>query len=213
MVSHGHGQGYADLHFVIPDVVERIDVFKGPSLTSAGNFATAGAVTFRTRDHLDRNLVRTEAGAFHSGSITALYQIPTAGPHQGAYLAGQFYRTDGPFQAPQDFGRFNLFGKFHTHLSEDTRIAVTASGFSSAWDASGQLPERAVRSGVIDRFGAIDDLEGGTTGRHDVNVLYEAGDGFRLQGYFSRYACRVELLLLDRSATVGASLGHARTHP
>jgi hypothetical protein len=190
MVSHGHGQGYADLHFVIPDVVQRIDVFKGPYTAAHGNFATAGAITFATRDHLEHNLVRAEGGAFNTASVTALYQIPTAGPHQGAYLAGQFYRTDGPFAAPQGFGRFNVFGKFHTHLSEDARIAVTASGFSSAWDASGQVPLRAVQSGAIRRFGAIDDLEGGTTGRQDVNLLYEAGSGtsgFRLQGYVSRY--------------------------
>lgn len=190
MVSHGHGQGYADMHFVIPDVVERLDVHKGPYTTESGNFATAGAVAFTTRDHLDANLVRAERGAFETTSFTALYQVPTSGPHQGAYLAGQFYRTDGPFEAAQDFGRFNLFGKFHTHLGEDTRLAVTASGFSSAWDASGQVPQRAVRTGLIGRFGAIDDLEGGTTSRQDLNVLYEAGSGsdrFRLQGYFTRY--------------------------
>lgn len=190
MVSHGHGQGYADLHFVIPDVVERLDVDKGPYTMEAGNFATAGAISFTTRDHLEENLVRMEAGEFSTTALTALYQVPTAGPHQGAYLAGQFYRTDGPFDAPQDFARFNLFGKFHTHLSEDTRLAVAASGFSSAWDASGQVPRRAIQSGLIGRFGAIDDLEGGTTSRQDVNLVYESGSSdaqFRLQGYFTRY--------------------------
>jgi outer membrane receptor protein involved in Fe transport len=190
MVSHGHGQGYADLHFLIPDVVERIDVFKGPYQAASGNFATAGTVAFSTRDHLDDNLVRTEVGAFGTASVTALYQVPTAGPHQGAYLASQFYRTDGPFDAPQDFGRFNLFGRFHTHLADDARLALTASGFSSAWDASGQVPARSVGDGLIGRFGAIDDLEGGTTGRQDVNLLFETGtvdEGFRLQGYFTRY--------------------------
>jgi outer membrane receptor protein involved in Fe transport len=190
LVSHGHGQGYADLHFVIPDVVRSIEVFKGPYTAAHGNFATAGAIAFATRDHLEHNVLRAEGGAFNTASVTALYQVPVSGPHQGAYLAGQFYRTDGPFEAPQDFGRFNLFGKFHTHLSEDARLAVTASGFSSAWDASGQVPLRAVQSGAIRRFGAIDDLEGGTTGRQDINLLYEAGSGtsgFRLQGYLSRY--------------------------
>ncbi len=190
MVSHGHGQGYADLHFLIPDVVERLDVFKGPYRAEAGNFATAGAVSFTTRDHLDSNIVRAETGAFGTAALTTLFQIPTAGEHQGAYLAGQFYRTDGPFAAQQEFGRFNLFGKFHTHLSEDTRLSVAASGFSSAWDASGQIPQRAVAAGQIDRFGAIDDQEGGTTGRQDLSLIYEAGDAsdrFRLHGFVTRY--------------------------
>jgi outer membrane receptor protein involved in Fe transport len=190
MVSHGHGQGYADLHFLIPEVVQRVEVAKGPYEASYGNFATAGSVAFTTRDHLDENLIRAEAGAFNAAGVTALYQIPIAGMRQRAYLAGQFSRTDGPFVVPQDFTRFNLFSKFHTHIGKSARLAASASGFSSAWSASGQIPVRAVRSGDIGRFGAIDDSEGGKTGRQDVNVLFEAASsssGLRLQGYVTRY--------------------------
>ena len=191
MVSHGHGQGYADLHFLMPEVVERIDVSKGPYDTRFGNLATAGAITFATRDHLDNNLVRLEGGRFNTGKLTALYQIPiTENGHQGAYFGGQFYATDGPVARPQGFQRFNLFGKFHTHLSEEAKLSMSVSGFSSAWDASGQIPLRAIENGMIDRFGSIDDLEGGTTGRQDVNLAYSAQKGnamFKIQGYATRY--------------------------
>lgn len=190
MVSHGHGQGYADLHFVIPEIVERIDVQKGPYSAQYGNLATAGAIAFTTKDHLDTSLLRAEVGAFNTASVTALYQIPLEGDHRGAYLAGQFLNTDGPVESAQGFQRFNLFGKVHTHLSEHTRLKLSASGFSSAWDASGQLPLRAVERGQIARFGSIDDLEGGTTGRQNLNLSYEADDGtshFELQGYATRY--------------------------
>jgi outer membrane receptor protein involved in Fe transport len=71
MVSHGHGQGYADMHFVIPDVIDRIDVNKGSYTTEWGNFAIAGAVSFTTRDHLDANMVRGEAGEFGTSNVTA----------------------------------------------------------------------------------------------------------------------------------------------
>ncbi len=190
MVSHGHGQGYADLHFVIPETVEEIEVVKGPYAAQYGNLATAGAVAFATRDHLDENTVRVEGGGFGTGGVTALFQLPTPGAHQGAYFAGQFSRTDGPFQVPQDFNRVNLFGRFHTHLSDAARLSASVSGFSSAWDASGQIPQRAVAEGVISRFGSIDSGEGGTTGRQDVNVIYEATGArrdFRLQAYAGRY--------------------------
>ena len=194
MVSHGHGQGYADLHFVIPDVVERVDVFKGPYEAQFGNLATAGAVALQTRDRLDHNLVRLEGGAFNTIGLTTLYQVPLTGRRRGAYLAGQFYGTDGPFESPQNFQRFNLFGKFHVHLSEHAALAVSVGGFSAAWDASGQIPQRAIASGRIGRFGAIDDLEGGKTARHNVTLRYEAGQGrrrFRLQGYASRYTFKL----------------------
>jgi outer membrane receptor protein involved in Fe transport len=191
MVSHGHGQGYADLHFIIPEVIERIDVFKGPYFAAYGNLATAGAVAFHTREHIDGNMIRIEGGGFGAFRLTALYQIPASGPHQNAYFAGQFYRTDGPVDSPQDFHRFNLFGKFHTHLSETSKLIVDIGGFSSAWNASGQIPQRAITSGLISRFGSIDDFEGGTTGRQNLNLTYEASDTgnsqFKIQAYASRY--------------------------
>ena len=191
MVSHGHGQGYADLHFLMPEVVETIEVVKGPYDTRFGNLATAGAIGFSTKDHLDHNLIRLEGGRFNTADLTALYQIPIAeGGHQGAYFGGQFYNTDGAVDSPQGFQRFNLFGKFHTHLSEATKLSLSVSGFSSAWDASGQIPVRAIDLGEINRFGSIDDLEGGTTGRQDINMMYSAhkdNQEFRIQGYATRY--------------------------
>lgn len=190
MVSHGHGQGYADLHFVIPEVIEGIDVLKGPYFAEFGNLATAGAVALRTREHIDGNMISVERGGFETSKLTTLYQIPTSGYHNNAYLAGQFYHTDGPVVSPQGFHRFNLFGKFHSHLSETSKLTVDISGFSSAWDASGQVPQRAIDSGLIGRFGAIDDLEGGTTGRQNVKLAYEtssSNDEFILQTYASRY--------------------------
>jgi outer membrane receptor protein involved in Fe transport len=195
MVSHGHGQGYADLHFLLPEVVERIDVAKGPYEAQYGNLSTAGAVAFTTRDHLDRNLIRVEIGRFNTANVTGLYQIPLPRTeHQGAYLAGQFYQSDGPVDSPQGFQRFNVFGKVHTHLSESATLAMSVSGFSSAWDASGQIPSRAVAARTIGRFGSLDDLEGGTTGRQDLNVTYSAESGdaaFVLHGFTSRYAFKL----------------------
>jgi outer membrane receptor protein involved in Fe transport len=190
LVSHGHGQGYADLHFLIPEVVDQIDVFKGPYFAEFGNLATSGSIAFATKDHLDANLVALEGGQFDTAKLTTLFQIPTAGPHQGAYFAGQFYRSDGPFLSPQGFDRFNLFGKFHSHLSDRSKISFAVGGFSSAWDASGQVPDRAVRAGQIDRFGAIDDLEGGNTGRINLNLAYEAysdDQELLVQTYLARY--------------------------
>ncbi len=191
MVSHGHGQGYADIHFAIPELVESIDVFKGPYFARFGNFSTAGAVQFQTKDKIDRNMLKFEGGEFNTQKFTGMFQVPTVGKHQNAYFAGQFYNTDGPVESDQDFQRLNLFGKFRTDLNETSKLSLSASSFSSAWDASGQIPKRAVDSGLISRFGTIDDLEGGQTGRQNLNLIYTAtGDNnsqFLFQPYFSRY--------------------------
>ena len=120
-----------------------------------------------------------------------MYQIPNTGAHNNAYFAGQFYNTDGPVDSPQGFRRFNLFGKFHAHLSETAKLSFDIGGFSSAWNASGQIPQRAIANGLIKRFGTLDDLEGGTTGRQNLNFMYETtGNGnseFMIQAYASRY--------------------------
>lgn len=191
MVSHGHGQGYADLHYVIPELVESIDLFKGPYFARHGNFSTAGSILFLTKDSIDENLMKIEGGEFNTQKVTGLFQVPGSGDRQGAYFAAQFYNTDGPVESEQNFQRSNLFGKFHTRLNETNKLAFSISSFSSAWDASGQIPQRAVDSGLITRFGTIDDLEGGQTGRQNLNLTYTAtgenNSRFLIQPYFSRY--------------------------
>jgi outer membrane receptor protein involved in Fe transport len=191
MVSHGHGQGYADIHFAIPELVESIDVFKGPYFARYGNFSTAGSIQFRTKDKIDGNMLKIEGGEFNTQKFTGMFQLPTLSEYQNAYFAGQFYNTDGPVESEQDFQRLNLFGKFRTDLNEKSELSVSASSFTSAWDASGQIPQRAVDSGLISRFGTIDDLEGGQTSRQNLNLIYTAtGEGnsqFLFQPYFCRY--------------------------
>ena len=191
MVSHGHGQGYADLHFIIPELVDSIDVLKGPYFARHGNFSTAGSVMYHTKDRIAENLLKIEGGEFNTQKFTGMFQLPTASEHHNAYFAGQFYNTDGAVESKQDFQRLNLFGKFNTHLNETSKLSFSASSFSSAWDASGQIPQRAVEGGLISRYGTIDDLEGGQTGRQNLNLTYTLTNGsnsqFLFQPYFSQY--------------------------
>jgi hypothetical protein len=81
-------------------------------------------------------------------------------PSPAGYLAAAAHMSDGPFQAPQDDRRYNLFDKGRTPVSRDAELVASASGFGARWDASGQIPERAV--GTIGRFGAIHPTEGVT---------------------------------------------------
>jgi len=173
MVSHAHGQGYADLHFLIPETIANIDWGKGPYYSQQGNFNTAGYVNFQTLNRLERNEVRIEAGQFNTLRTVAM--IDLLGKKQkdkgtNAYIAGEFMYTDGPFESPQYFNRFNLFGKFNSKLGENNRLSIALSTFNSKWNASGQIPERTVKSGMIGRFGAIDDTEGGYTNRTNTNI-------------------------------------------
>lgn len=160
MVSHAHGQGYSDLHFLIPEIVSLVDFDKGPYYADKGDFTTAGYVNFKTKNHLEKNFAKLEGGQF--GTLRTV-----AGVNLGekAYLATEYFLTDGYFESPQNFNRFNLTGKYASSISANTQVSIGASFFTSNWDASGQIPDRAVEAGTITRFGAIDDTEGGETSR------------------------------------------------
>ena len=171
MVSHAHGQGYADLHFVIPELIDRVDYTKGPHDARHGNFATAASVDLSTRGRLRENLVRVDGGQFGMLRGVAAVQVLDAEKH-GVYVAAEGIRTDGFFESSQDFRRFNAFAKTDHRLAGGARLNLQGSHFTSEWLASGQIPQRAVDAGQIGRFGAIDDTEGGQTSRTDVQAHY-----------------------------------------
>lgn len=190
MVSHAHGQGYADLHFLIPETVETIDFGKGPYYADQGNFATAGYVDFRTKEALGGSAVQLEAGQFDTRRLVGLFDLVDT-DHQSAYLASEYLLSDGPFESTQQFNRLNVMGKYTTRLPNRDKVSLLASHFTSSWDASGQIPQRAVDAGRITRFGAIDDTEGGNTSRTNLKIDYTkhlGNDGLlRNSFYYSRY--------------------------
>ncbi|HKO76608.1 MAG TPA: TonB-dependent receptor, partial [Flavobacterium sp.] len=170
MVSHAHGQGYADLHFVIPEIVDKIDFGKGTYYASKGDFATAGYVDFGTKEKLDFSSIGVEVGQFNTFRTVGLFDLLGNNKKQSAYIATEYIITDGPFDSPQNFNRINLFGKYSFVLEDKSRFSITASRFTSKWDASGQVPQRLVDDGTISRFGSVDDTEGGATSRSNFNV-------------------------------------------
>ena len=170
MVSHAHGQGYADLHFIIPETVEKIDFGKGTYHANKGDFATAGYVAFQTKDKIEKSSIGLEVGQFNTMRTVGLFNLLANQKTQNAYIATEFYITDGPFDSPQNFNRINLLGKYSAILSDNSKFSILASRFSSKWDASGQIPQRLVDNGTISRFGAVDDTEGGNTSRTNFNA-------------------------------------------
>lgn len=170
MVSHAHGQGYADLHFLIPETVEKIDFDKGPYFAGHGNLATAGYVAFKTKDRFDNNAISFEGGQF--GTYRTLSQFNLINEEkQNAWFAGEYLMTQGYFTSPQNFNRINLMGKYASTLNNG-KLSLLLTHFKSKWDASGQIPQRAVDAGTIGWFGAIDDTEGGNTQRSNAVLQF-----------------------------------------
>jgi hypothetical protein len=190
MVSHAHGQGYADLHFVIPETIENVNFGKGPYYMEQGDFNTAGYVDLRLRKSLQNSMVSTEVGQFDTRRFLGMFNVLEQG-NSSAYLASELYLTNGPVESPQNFNRLNILGRYRYALPGDQELLLTASHFQSKWDASGQIPQRAVDQGLISRFGSIDDTEGGQTSRTNfvVNHNKNLNDGKSLNtmAFLSHY--------------------------
>ena len=190
MVSHAHGQGYADMHWVTPETIESLNFGKGPYFSDKGDFNTAGFVDFKLKDRLDNSLVRFELGQFDTQRMLGMFSLLDEEDHS-AWISSEYITTDGPFESPQNFKRINIMGRYAGELENKDRIGFTASYFKSSWDASGQIPQRAVNDGSISRFGAIDDTEGGETSRMNMQVEYtkniDENSFVKTMAYYSEY--------------------------
>jgi len=173
MVSHAHGQGYSDLHFIIPETISGVEFNKGMYYAEKGNFATAGYAEFNLQNSINESLVKVEAGQYNSYRSVAKIKLFN-NKNSNAYVAGEYVNKEGYFESEQDFKRINFLGKYNLWLSSTNQIQVTGTAFESEWLASGQIPERAVESGRISRFGAIDDTEGGSTSRYNMSVKLQS---------------------------------------
>jgi len=175
MVSHAHGQGYADMHFLIPETVAGYDFGKGPYYTDKGDFNTAGYVAYNTKAVLDHDMVKIEVGQFNTLRLLAMINLlgeKAMKKGTSAYIAGErLYSNGGPFLLPEHFTRYNLFGKFNTQLSTSSKLSFEASTLASGWRASGEIPDRAVQEGYIpSRWGSLDTSQGGYTTRTNMNL-------------------------------------------
>ncbi len=190
MVSHAHGQGYADMHFIIPETIDNLDFGKGAYYANKGNFNTAGYVDIRTKKTIDDNMILLEAGQFNTIRALNMFKILDA-ENSDAYIASELMLSDGVFDSPQNFNRINIMGRYNFNNYKDQEFNLAISHFQSKWDASGQVPQRAIDQGLIGRFGAIDDTEGGNTSRTNIwvnhNKQLDEHSKVKSSAYVSKY--------------------------
>jgi hypothetical protein len=167
MPTHGHGQGYSDINFLIPELVERIDYKKGTYYADEGNFSAAGAVDVTYMRHLDKSLAVLGGG--EEGYRRALLAVsPNLG--EGEWLAAIDYQhNDGPWDLNERFRKVNGLFKY-SRGDRDNGFGLTAMGYDGKWRSTDQIPLRAVESGEIDRFGFIDPTDGGETHRYSISA-------------------------------------------
>ncbi len=167
MRSHGHGQGYLDLNFLITELVATTTYRKGPYSALVGDFSSAGSVNFRYYDRLEESLIQATIGEFgyYRGLVAGSFD---AGG--GVFTGALDYSVyDGAWELPEDLDTTKFYAAYSGHLGQnETRIS--ASGYSSSWTSTDQIPRRAVIAGDLDPRGYIDPGLGGTTDRYALTA-------------------------------------------
>lgn len=169
MPTHAHGQGYADLNFLIPELVQQVDFRKGPYYADVGDFGSAGAFNVRYYNRLPAGLVSADGGQLGYGRLLVADNVGTS----GLLYAGEFEHADGPWTIGDDERKFDGF--LRLVRGDDHRgLTLTATAYHNAWHATDQVPDRAIDDGDISRFGAIDSTDGGRTGRYALTAEWHA---------------------------------------
>ena len=184
--SHGHGQGYVDLNFLIAELVETVQFRKGGLSALDGDFAAAGSARIRLADTIDRPFVRLAGGPDGYSRGVAAGERPLGG---GRLLgAFEWQQDDGPWQRPERLDRRN--GMMRYIMGDAARGAsVTAMAYTGRWNASEQLPERAIGT-TVDRLGSLDPQLGGDSSRFSLSGAIHRVDSRRrdrLQAFAMHY--------------------------
>jgi hypothetical protein len=182
--THAHGQGYSDLNFMIPELVDNVLVRKGPYWAQEGDFSSAGAIHISYADRLERNLLSASAGSFGfwrglaAGSIQAGHGTLTG--------AGEIVRYDGPWDIPDAVRKYNGVLRYSDGTA-DNGLAITAMAYTNSWHSTDQVALRAVDQGLIGRFGTLDPTDGGDSQRYSLSARWSRSDERttdRIEGYF-----------------------------
>ena len=108
---HAHGQGYADLHWLIPETIEKVEIYKGSYFPQLGDFATSGAMNIITKKRDKDSTLTLSGGSYNTQRYVGIF-APPEGTILRPYIAGEVYMNDGPFKNPNDYIRYNILTKF-----------------------------------------------------------------------------------------------------
>ena len=183
MRSHAHGQGYSDLNFLIPELVQRIDYKKGTYFANEGDFASAGAAHIRLADRLPQGVASLALGSHGYERAVLADSMETA---SGTLLYGlEVNRNDGPWDAPERVRKYSGTLRYSAGTADDG-YSVTGMAYHNTWNSTDQIPLRAVESGLIGRFGSLDPTDGGASARYSLSYAMRkrSGNGlFELDAY------------------------------
>lgn len=172
--THGHGQGYSDLNFMIPELVSGVQFQKGPYFADQGDFATAGSANITYASTLEKPLIRMGGGQNGFGRVFAAAS-PALG--QGHLLAAlDLGHNDGPWLRPDNYRTVNGVLRY-SRGDALNGFTITGMGYRGTWRSTDQIPQRGLAAGLVNRFGSVDNTAGGDTWRYSGSAEWQRTGG------------------------------------
>jgi hypothetical protein len=187
MPSHAHAQGYADSNFLIPELVSGVQYRKGPYYADHGDFATAGAANINYVNRLDRPILSLTGGSYDYYRVLA-----AASPRVGSgnlLTAVEYNFSNGPWDVKDELHKYNGIIRYSQGDTQNG-FSITGMGYWSEWNATEQTAQRAIDSGLIDRFGSLDPTDKGASFRYSLIGDWQRSRGnssTRITVYGQRY--------------------------
>ena len=173
MPTHAHGQGYADLNWLMPETIKALEVRKGPYFADNGDFASAGSLHIGLIDSVPKAIAEVTAGSF---GYRRIFGMDSAKAGDGTLLvAGEAGIYNGPWVNPDDARKLNGLLRYSQGTAFDG-FTLTGMAYSNAWNSTDQIPQRAIMSGQIGRYGSEDPTDGGNTSRFALSGRFAGTD-------------------------------------
>lgn len=172
--NHAHGQGYADMNFIIPELIGELEYWKGNYYAQHGDLSSSGAARFKLVDELPQGILTSTWGEYEFSRTLIADTIQAGAGKLTLALEHQFY--NGPWDLNSDATRWNGLMRWHWEDATD-KINITAMGYQGDWTSTDQVPQRAIDDGTIGRFGFIDPTNGGNSRRYSLSFDWTREEG------------------------------------
>jgi hypothetical protein len=193
MPTHGHGQGYADINFLIPELVQSVNVRKGPYFADKGDFASAGTADINYLNKLPKNIAELTFGSFgYARALAAGSTVVGEGTLLAAFEAN---KHNGPWDVPDNVRKLNGVLRYSQGSATDG-FTLSAMGYANGWNSTDQVAQRAIDQGLISRFGSLEPADGGTSSRFSLSSNWAQSSAYG-QTKVSAYVIRSSLQLFN----------------
>ncbi len=227
MRTHGHGQGYADINFMIPELVQSVQVRKGPYYADEGDFSSAGSVHIDYLDKIDHAFAELSAGSF--GYRRALVAGSGKAGDGTVLTAIEANAYDGPWDVPDRVRKINGVLRY-SEGNADNGMSVTGMAYRNGWTSTDQVAQRAIDEGLIDRFGTLNPTDGGNSERYSLSTRWrdtDAAGSTKIDAYAIRSSLQLfndftyflddpvngdQFSQTDRRTLVGLNASHTFNH-